>query len=132
MVTQIDRQWLRAPFPWFGGKSQVADRIWDALGDVKGYVEPFAGSAVVLLSRPDWPERNVLETINDADGMVSNFWRATAANPAAVAEAADWPVNENDLTARNIWLAEHRADLTTRLEGNPGYFDARVAGWWAW
>ena len=25
---------LSAPFPWFGGKSAVADRVWDALGGV--------------------------------------------------------------------------------------------------
>lgn len=40
---------LRAPFPWFGGKSRAAPLIWEALGDVRNYVEPFAGSLAVLL-----------------------------------------------------------------------------------
>ncbi len=41
------------PFPWFGGKSAVADRVWTALGpDVMNYVEPFCGSCAVLLLRP--------------------------------------------------------------------------------
>lgn len=33
---------LRAPFPWFGGKSRAADIIWQRLGaDVINFVEPF-------------------------------------------------------------------------------------------
>jgi hypothetical protein len=38
-------QALRAPFPWFGGKSRVADLVWDRFGDPRNYVEPFCGSA---------------------------------------------------------------------------------------
>lgn len=44
---------LRAPFPWFGGKRRVAAQVWEALGAVDNYVEPFAGSLAVLLERPD-------------------------------------------------------------------------------
>ena len=40
---------LRAPFPWFGGKSRVAPLVWDRFGDVPNYVEPFFGSGAVLL-----------------------------------------------------------------------------------
>ena len=32
---------LRAPFPWFGGKSKVSDIVWDRFGSVPNYVEPF-------------------------------------------------------------------------------------------
>jgi len=55
---------LRAPFPWFGGKSRAAARVWAALGDVPNYVEPFAGSLAVLLARPHEPR---VETVNDLD-----------------------------------------------------------------
>lgn len=40
---------IKAPFPWFGGKSRAAPLVWQALGDVKNFVEPFAGSLAVLL-----------------------------------------------------------------------------------
>jgi DNA adenine methylase len=40
---------LRAPFPWFGGKSRAAHLVWAAFGDVPNYVEPFFGSGAVLL-----------------------------------------------------------------------------------
>jgi DNA adenine methylase len=120
---------IRAPFPWFGGKSRAASKIWQALGDVPNYVEPFAGSLAVLLARPHEPK---IETVNDKDGFVANFWRAVQADPEAVAHWADWPVNENDLHARHLWLVERRATLTARLEGDPDYYDAKIAGWWVW
>lgn len=120
---------LKAPFVWFGGKRRVARQVWDALGNVDHYVEPFCGSAAVLLARPHAPR---VETINDADGMVANFWRAVKTDAAAVAMHADWPVNEADLHARHRWLIGQRESLTERLVADPGWFDARTAGWWVW
>ncbi len=121
---------LRAPFPWFGGKSRVAGVVWKRFGDVENYVEPFAGSLAVLLARPQ-PFAGS-ETINDADGFIANFWRAVAADPISVARYADWPVNENDLHARHAWLVERRATFEARINGDPNYFDAKIAGWWVW
>jgi hypothetical protein len=120
---------LQAPFPWFGGKSRVADIVWERFGRVANYVEPFAGSLAVLLAAPRVP---TCETVNDADGFLCNFWRAVTAEPDAVASHADWPVNENDLHARHAVIAEMRADFTRRLEGDPEYYDAKIAGWWVW
>ena len=82
---------LRAPFPWFGGKSRIASVVWEVLGNVPNYVEPFFGSGAVLLARPHAPR---IETVNDLDGMVCNFWRAVKAAPEEVAKHADWPVIE--------------------------------------
>jgi len=121
---------LKAPFPYAGGKAAVAPEIWARFGNVPNYVEPFAGSCAVLLARPDGPGKT--ETINDADGLLSNVWRAIQADPDAVAHAADWPVNENDLHARHAWLVGRRESLSARLEGDPDYYDAKAAGWWLW
>ena len=120
---------LAAPFPWFGGKSRVAPLVGEAFGDVRNYVEPFFGSGAVLLGRP---RVDGVETINDLDGFVANFWRAIAADPDAVAAHADWPVNEADLHARHLYLVGQREDLTSRLMADPGYCDVRIAGWWVW
>lgn len=120
---------LKAPFPWFGGKSRVAHIVWERFGDVPNYVEPFAGSLAVLLGRPTPPR---LETVNDKDGYIANFWRAVKHDPDAVAYYADNPVNENDLHARHVWLVNRKIELLTRLEGDPDYYDAKVAGWWVW
>ena len=121
---------LQAPFPYFGGKSNAAEEVWAAFGaDLKNYVEPFVGSAAMLLARPD---PSGVETINDADGFVSNLWRAVAADPKGVADAADWPVNEADLFARHSWLVRQAETLLNRLHGDPDFYDAKIAGWWAW
>ena len=122
---------LKAPFPWFGGKSRVTDIVWPRFGKIKNYVEPFFGSGAVLLGRPDWVP-GMTETINDYDGFVANFWRAVKYDPEAVAEHADWPVNENDLHARNYYLAIRRETFRAKVEGDPDFYDAKIAGWWVW
>ena len=121
---------LSAPFPYFGGKRRAAPIVWRALGDPSGYVEPFSGSAAVLLARPPFTGRRV-ETINDADGWLVNTWRALQLSPDAVADAAFGPVTEIDYHARLAWLQERRTpDLVAWLEGDPVAHDPKAAGWW--
>ena len=119
-----------APFPWFGGKRRVAPIVWRALGDVRGYVEPFAGSLAVLLQRPG--ESFGVETVNDKDAYVANFFRALQHAPDEVARYADSPVNECDLFARHLWLVNTGRERIAALESDPDHFDAKVAGWWVW
>ena len=124
---------IRSPFPWFGGKSAASELIWKRFGDVKNYVEPFAGSLAVLLTRPHWPfESTRTETVNDADCYLANFWRALQADPEAVAEFADWPVNEADLHARHLWLVNVAKETVAKLRTDPEFYDAKIAGWWVW
>jgi len=125
------RETPKAPFPWFGGKARAASLIWERFGgDVPNYVEPFAGSLAVLLGRPG--VKVGTETVNDKDAHLANFWRAVQHDPEGVAAYADWPVNENDLTARHIWLVNEGAARVARLEGDPDYYDVQSAGWWVW
>lgn len=124
----------KAPFPWFGGKSDAASVVWEALGDVGHYVEPFAGSLAVLLRRPHECNRTYYsETINDIDGMLCNAWRSIQLSPDATAEAASWPVSEADLHARHLallrWREEHQLE---HLMGDPMWHDPVMAGWWIW
>lgn len=120
---------LAAPFPYFGGKSLACETVWAALGDPENYVEPFAGSAAMLLGRPHVGK---VETINDADGFVANFWRAVSLDADEVAKHTDWPTNEADLFARHSWLVRNASGLLERLHADPNYYDAKVAGWWCW
>ena len=120
---------IQAPFPWFGGKSRAADLIWQRLGNCGNYVEPFAGSLATLLARPHAPG---IETVNDLDGFIANFWRAAAQQPDEVACQCDWPVNECDLHARHLWLLAQRDELVDRLQCDPDFCDAKIAGWWVW
>jgi len=124
----------KAPFPWFGGKSQAADVVWSLLGDVPHYVEPFAGALGVLLNRPHPCNRPYYsETINDLDGLVVNAWRSIQFHPAETAAAASWPVSEADKTARQIAVLRWRTDVTLDLlAGDPEWCDPKMAGWWLW
>jgi hypothetical protein len=122
---------LKAPFPYFGGKSKVAPLVWQRLGDCDNVVEAFCGSAAFLLARPHPPR---VETLNDADHMVANFWRATQQAPEAVALYADGPVNETDLHSRHrfLVLSDEAKEFRQRMKTDPFYFDPMVAGWWCW
>jgi DNA adenine methylase len=119
---------LRAPMTYFGGKSRAAAAIWKRFGDVPNYVDPFCGSLAVLLSRPNDAR---IETVNDVDCYLSNFWRALQHDPEGVAKWADWPVNEVDLHARHLWLLG-REDFRAHMIDDPDWYDAKVAGWWVW
>ena len=122
---------VKAPFPWFGGKSRVSDDVWQRFGDVANYVEPFFGSGAVLLGRPT-THTGTTETVNDLDGFVANFWRATSLRGGEVETWLDNPVNENDLHARHLWLLDRKADLADRLNADPTWCDPQIAGWWVW
>jgi DNA adenine methylase len=58
-------------FGWYGGKFNHLDWLLPLLPTCHHYCEPFAGSAAVLLNRDPSP----VETYNDIDGEVVNFFR---------------------------------------------------------
>lgn len=61
----------RLAFGWYGGKFSHLDWLLPLLPECHHYCEPFAGSAAVLLNRQPSP----VETYNDLDGEVANFFR---------------------------------------------------------
>ncbi len=63
-------------FGWYGGKFSHLDWLLPLLPECHHYCEPFAGSAAVLLNRKPSP----VETYNDIDGEVVNFFRVIRDN----------------------------------------------------
>jgi DNA adenine methylase len=61
----------RLVFGWYGGKFSHLDWLLPLLPKTHHYCEPFGGSAAVLLNREPSP----IETYNDIDGDVVNFFR---------------------------------------------------------
>lgn len=123
---------MKAPFPYFGGKSRIAADVWKLLGDPKMYIEPFFGSGAVLLNRPATKQPTPLEIINDADGHIANVWRALQADPEAVAKVCDWPCNHADLSARKRFFCAGENDLLQKLIADPEFYDVKMAGYWIW
>lgn len=74
-VTQIPtrkrRRRHQLVFGWYGGKFSHLSWLLPLLPDCHHYCEPFAGSGAVLLNR--FPA--AIETYNDIDGDVVNFFR---------------------------------------------------------
>ena len=122
---------LRAPFPYFGGKSKIAAAVWQRLGSPKQYIEPFCGSAAMLLAAPSPAS---LEVVGDLNCYVANFWRAVKFQPGAVTGWQDYPVSHIDLYARHRWLTEPSrvAELRAKLTDADWPGDAKIAGWWLW
>jgi hypothetical protein len=107
----------------------IAAEIWARFGTPTQYIEPFCGSAAVLLAAP---KPCSLEVVCDGSGFIANFWRATKYQPEKVAEWADYPVSHIDLGARHLWLMEQRGRLGVSLQDPDWEGDAKIAGWWLW
>lgn len=120
---------MKAPFPYFGGKSAIAADVWERFGAPKQYIEPFCGSAAMLLAAP---RPASLEVVCDSNGFIANFWRAVKHRPGAVAEWADYPVSHVDLGARHVWLVAQTARIGAELQDADWPGDAKAAGWWLW
>jgi DNA adenine methylase len=67
----------RIVFGWYGGKFSHLEWLLPLLPTAHHYCEPFAGSAAVLLNRSPSP----LETYNDIDGEVVNFFKVLRDEP---------------------------------------------------
>lgn len=124
------KKMLIPPFPYYGGKRRPAPEIWRRIGPVRNFVDPFFGGGGAFLQRPDW--QGTVETINDLDSLLVNFWRAVRGDPAVLAEVAAYPISELDLNARHTWLIRQRGELQEAIRADPNYYDAQVAAWWVW
>lgn len=70
-------------FGWYGGKFSHLKWLLPLLPDCHHFCEPFGGSAAVLLNRQPSP----VETYNDLDGEVVNFFRVLRENADELARA---------------------------------------------
>jgi len=70
-------------FGWYGGKFSHLGWLLPLLPKTRHFCEPFAGSAAVLLNREPSP----VETYNDIDGEVVNFFRVLRDQKETLIEA---------------------------------------------
>lgn len=70
-------------FGWYGGKFSHLEWLLPHLPACHHYCEPFGGSAAVLLNRGPSP----IETYNDLDGEVVNFFRVLRTSKDQLVEA---------------------------------------------
>ena len=72
----------KALIRYAGAKWRLADWIISYFPEHKSYLEPFFGSGAVLFSK----ERSNIETVNDLDGDVVNFFSCIQKDPEKLAE----------------------------------------------
>ncbi len=102
------------PLAYYGGKTILASRIAALLPDHRHYVEPFSGSLAVLLAK----RPSLMETANDLDGSLVNFWRVLRDRPDDLArvcaltphsrgewqDCADLDQGDDLERARRVWV----------------------------
>ncbi|MGW6210985.1 DNA adenine methylase [Streptomyces sp. NPDC055109] len=138
---------MKSPVPYFGSKQRIASWIVSQLPEHSHYVEPYAGGLSVLLAKQ--PSR--METVNDLDGDLVNFWRIMRDRPEDLVRVCEltphsraeltgaWEPTEDELErARRVWvrLVQGRGGMMRRTGwrhytassdssiGMPGYLDA--------
>ena len=82
-IARLSERKKLIPFGWYGGKFSHLDWLLPLLPDCHHYCEPFAGSGAVLLNRDPSP----VETFNDLDGEVVNFFRVLREQKERLVEA---------------------------------------------
>lgn len=121
------------PFPWYGGKYKWLGFLLPKLPNQKRYVEPYGGSAAVLLNREPAP----IEAFNDLDESVMTFFRILRDEPDELIDAlrktpyhereyeqavATEPGDVSDLElARRFWLTSTMAYNSATGNGNFAY-----------
>jgi DNA adenine methylase len=105
----------RIVFGWYGGKFNHLSWLLPLLPECHHYCEPFAGSAAVLLNRPPSP----IETYNDIDGEVVNFFRVLRDKKHELSEA----IGLTPFSREEFYLAVGQAtDRLTELERARRFF----------
>ena len=90
-------------FPYIGGKTRLSEWVIGHLPEHTVYVEPFGGSAAVLLNKP----RSNIEVYNDLDRDVVHFFEVARERPDELAQwARRTPFSEE---LHNKWVQEFYA-----------------------
>ena len=76
---------MKAILKYPGAKNRLADWIIQFVPEHKVYLEPYFGSGAVFFNK----EKAKIETINDMDGEVVNFFRAIREYPAELAKIVE-------------------------------------------
>jgi DNA adenine methylase len=126
------------PFRWYGGKYSHLNWLLEKLPKTHHYIEPFGGSAAVLLNRLPSP----IETYNEIDEEVTTFFRVLreqreelleriALTPFSRAELAD-AVVKRDQSDHLSDLERARAFFIRAGQTRSGLAQEATPGRWAY
>lgn len=101
-------------FGWYGGKYSHLDWLLPLLPETTHYCDVFGGSAAVLINRPPSP----VETYNDVDSELVNFFRVLRSQKDALVEA----IGLTPFSREELALACSDADGLSELERARRFF----------
>ncbi len=101
-------------FGWYGGKYSHLDWLLPLLPYTTHYCEPFGGSAAVLINRNPSP----VETYNDIDGEVVNFFRVLRNQKAELLET----IGLTPFSREELRIAVNTEENLTDLERARRFF----------
>ena len=93
---------MNAVIKYPGSKWGIADWIIQNFPPHHSYLEPFFGSGAVLFTKP----RSNIETVNDLDGDVVNFFEWVKNDPEKLGDAIYWTPYAREVYDR-AWEAQH-------------------------
>lgn len=126
---------IRSPLTWVGGKYYMTSDIIALMPRHTHYVEVFGGALHVLFAKPRMP----LETVNDVDGDLVNFWLVCRDKPEALEDKLAYTPysrslfeawknghSSNDPVERAArWFFIHCAAFSGQARGGWSYLRAR-------
>ena len=135
VISRRPRGGKKIVFGWYGGKFSHLDWLLPLLPDTHHYCEPFAGSGAVLLNR----NPASVETYNDIDGEVVNFFRVLREQPEEISRAiALTPFSREEFykaihgsTARISTLERARRFYVRARQARTGLAQTATLGRWA-
>lgn len=124
-----DRPLLR----YYGAKFRIAPWIISFFPEHQAYVEPFGGSASVLIHKP----RSRLEVINDLDSDIVNFFKVLRDSPRKLIrkiELTPWSRKEYQLSAYPCRdeVEQARRTFVHIMMSIPGSHDSSDGQWRHW
>lgn len=111
----------RPPLRYHGSKWKLASWVVRHFPPHRVYLEPFGGGASILLNKP----RSELETYNDLDDQVVNFFRVLRERPAELVRALEltpWSRAEYELShdpTEDALEAARRFFVRSSVRGSP-------------
>lgn len=116
-VCMANKEHLRAPFRWFGGKGTMLSKLLPLIpSGGRPYCEPYAGAASVFFARDPAP----VEVLNDLDDRIVNLFRVLQDREQF-----------EDLRHRIMWTPYARAEFGRALDILENSSDDPVERAWA-
>lgn len=104
----LRRKVPRTAFSWYGGKYFYVNWILPLLPKCFHYCEPFSGAATILINRDPSP----IETYNDIDGEIVNFFLVLREQPDALLKA----LSLTPYSREEYYKAVYKRDVTDSVE----------------